>query len=366
MKQEISFCSTSDNTRLAYAKAGQGPPLVKVANWLGHLEYEWNSPVWRPWLDAWTRCFTLYRSDQRGCGLSDLDVIDFSFNTLVSDLETMVDHAGLEKFSLYGMSQGGPVVIAYAAKHPERVSKLIINGGYLQGAIHQYSTPEQIEAADLDIKLLKLSWGTDNPAYRQVSTTKLIPEASPEQYRSFNEWQRVSTSAENAVRLQQSFNEVDVREFAKSIQIPTLVLHSKNDAAIPFEEGRLVAANIPGARFISIDSKNHILLSTEPGWSHFWSEFYDFLGVDTRSAIFEEQTLIPIHDKILLELSPRERDVLRLLGEGHQNSQIAKKLILSEKTVRNYISNIYAKLHINSRGEAIILARESGLLTKTA
>jgi pimeloyl-ACP methyl ester carboxylesterase/DNA-binding CsgD family transcriptional regulator len=363
MEQEIRFCTASDNTRLAYAKVGQGPPLVKVANWLGHLEYEWESPVWRPWLDAWSRGFTLYRYDQRGCGLSDLDVTDFSFNALVGDLEAMVDHAGLEKFDLYGMSQGGPVAIAYAAKHPERVNKLIVYGGYLQGSIHQNSTPKQIEDAEMDLKILKLSWGTDNPAYRQVSTTKMIPEASPEQYRWFNEWQRISTTAENAVRLQQTFNEVDVRGFAKSIQVPTLVLHSKNDAAIPFEEGRLVAANIPGARLISIDSKNHVLLSTELGWSHFWREFYDFLGVGTEFVVHEEHTLTSLHDKILLELSPREQEVIRLLAKGYQNPEIAKKLVLSEKTVRNYISNIYAKLHIKSRGEAIILARESGLVT---
>jgi len=363
MTQQIRFCTASDSTRLAYAKVGQGPPLVKVANWLGHLEYEWESPVWQPWLDLWARGFTLYRYDQRGCGLSDLNVTDFSFNTLVGDLEAMVDHAGLEKFDLYGMSQGGPVAIAYVAKHPERVNKLIIYGGYLQGSIHQNSTPEQIEGAEMDIKILKLSWGTDNPAYRQVFTTKMIPEASPEQYRWFNEWQRISTSAENAVRLQRTFHEVDVREFAKLIQVPTLVLHSKNDAAIPFEEGRLVAANIPGARLISIDSKNHVLLSTEFGWSHFWSEFYNFLGVDTELVAHEEQTLTSLRDKILLELSPRERDVIRLLAKGYQNPEIAKKLVLSEKTVRNYISNIYAKLSIKSRGEAIILARESGLVT---
>ncbi len=366
MKQEIRFCRAPDNTRLAYSKVGHGPPLVKVANWLSHLEYDWISPVWRPWLDAWSRFHTLYYYDQRGCGLSDRDAAIFSFDALIGDLEAIVDDAGLERFDLFGMSQGGSVAIAYAARHPERLRRLILYGGYVRGQLRRAPNPKQLEAAELDLKLLALSWGTDNPAYRQVFTTFLIPEGTPEQLAWFNELQRVSTSPENSVKLQRTFNLVDVREAAKTINVPTLVLQAKNDAAVPFEEGRLTAAHIPSARFVSIESKNHVLLENESAWPDFWHEFYRFLGITTEIVAREEMTPIKLQDKVLLELSTRERDVLRLLAEGYPNPEIAQRLGLSEKTVRNYVSNIYAKLQINSRGEAIVLARKSGLANDNA
>ena len=360
MEQEIRFCTASDNTRLAYAKVGEGPPLVKVANWLSHLEYDWNSPVWQPWLEGWSRFRTLYRYDQRGCGLSDCKVSDLSFNSLVSDLETVVNAADLERFDLFAMSQGGSIAIAYTAKHPERVSRLILYGGYVQGRLRNNPTPEEVEAIEVELKLLKLSWGDENPAYRQVFTTFLIPEATLEQFAWFNNLQLISTSPDNASKLQQIFNEVDVCELATMIKVPTLVIQAKNDAAVSFERGRQVAAHIPGARFVVLDSKNHILMRNEPAWSYFWNEFYRFLGVD--SELMKEHMETSAEDKIWLELSAREREVLRLLAEGKNNQEIAQKLVLSEKTVRNYVSNIYAKLQINSRGEAIVLARKFGLI----
>ncbi|MBI3738118.1 MAG: alpha/beta fold hydrolase [Chloroflexi bacterium] len=359
MEQEIRFCTVSDNIRLAYAKVGQGPPLVKVGNWMSHLEYDWHSPVWQPWLENWSRFHTFYRYDPRGCGLSDWTVSDFSFDALVSDLETVVDAAGLEQFDLFAMSQGGCVSIAYAARHPERVRKLIIYGGYLQGDLSGNPTPEVFEEVEMQLKLLELSWGKKNPAYRQVFTTFLIPEGTPEQFAWFNNLQCVSTSPANAVQVRRTFNRVDVRESAKTIKVPTMVIQAKHDASVSFEEGRQTAAHIPGARFVVLDSKNHILMRNEPAWPYFWNEFYHFLGVDTQLP--KEQTTLSASDKILLELSIRERDVLRLLGEGKNNMEIAQKLVLSEKTVRNYVSHIYGKLQINSRGEAIVLARKYGL-----
>jgi DNA-binding CsgD family transcriptional regulator len=209
-----------------------------------------------------------------------------------------------------------------------------------------------------------LGWGTENPAYRQVYSTLLIPEGTLEQLAWFNQLQLVSTSPQNAMMLQESFNQVDVQKLAKTIQVPTLVLHAKNDANVPFEEGRIIAANIPAARFVPLASKNHVLLASEPAWPHFWGEFYRFLGIDIGAPA--EGIVLPVRDRLLLELSVREREVLRLVAEGYQNAEIAQKLVLSEKTVRNYISNIYAKLQINSRGEAIILARKSGLVDDKA
>jgi pimeloyl-ACP methyl ester carboxylesterase/DNA-binding CsgD family transcriptional regulator len=359
MNREIRFCTTFDNTRLAYAKVGKGPPSVKVGNWLSHLEYDWNSPVWQPWLKGWSRFHTFHRYDPRGCGLSDWNISDFSFDALVSDFETVVDAAGLERFDLFAMSQGGSIAIAYVARHPERVGKLVIYGGYVRGALRRNTSPETIEMAELELKLLKLSWGNENPAYRQVFTTYLIPEATPEQFAWYNNLQLVSTSPVNAVELQRTFNMVDVRELAKTIKSPIMVIQAKHDAAVSFEEGRLTAAHIPGAQLVVLDSKNHVLMQNEPAWAYFWKEFYQFLGVDAASS--KMKVAASEAEKIWLELSIRERDVLRLLAEGHNNLEISKRLVLSEKTVRNYVSNIYEKLQVNSRGEAIVLARKFGL-----
>lgn len=362
MNQEIRFCSASDGTRLAYAKVGQGPALVKVGNWMSHLEYDWDSPVWRPWLENWSRFHTFYRYDPRGCGLSDWNVSDFSFDALVSDLEAVVDAAGLDRFDLFAMSQGGCVSMAYTAKHPERVRKLIVYGGYLQGSLSGSPTPEAVEEAEVDLKLLKLSWGSENPAYRQVFTTLLIPEGTPEQFAWFNHLQFVSTSPTNAMEVQRSFKYVDVRESAKAIKTATLVIQAKYDAAVLFENGRQTAAHIPGARFTIIDSKNHVLMRAEPAWQYFWDEFYRFLEVGRESSAAEGTA--SAEEKVWSQLTSREREVMRLLAEGKSNLQISQKLVLSEKTVRNYVSSIYEKLHINGRGELIVLARKLGLTTE--
>jgi pimeloyl-ACP methyl ester carboxylesterase/DNA-binding CsgD family transcriptional regulator len=358
MYQEIRFCTAFDNTRLAYAKLGQGPALMKVGNWMSHLEYDWNSPVWQPWLEGWSRFHTFYRYDPRGCGLSDWDVSDFSFEALVSDLETVANAAGLEQFDLFAMSQGGCVSIAYTAKHPERVRRLIIYGGYLQGSLSGNPTPAVLEETEVRLKLLKLSWGSERPEYRQVFTMSLIPEGTPEQFAWFNNLQFVSTSPGNAIEVQRSFNLVDVREQAQLINVPTMVIQSKHDSAVPFELGRQTAAHISNARFVVLDSKNHVLMRSEPAWNYFWDEFYRFLEVSSKLPTAK----VSAEDKVWSELSARERDVLRLLAQGYNNQEISQHLVLSEKTVRNYVSNIYEKLQINGRGEAIVLARRVGLV----
>lgn len=359
MSQEVRFCTAPDQTRLAYAKMGHGFPLVKVGNWMSHLDYDWNSPVWQPWLENWARFHTFYRYDPRGCGLSDWHVTDFSFEALVSDLETVVDAAGLEQFDLFSMSQGGCVSIAYAARHPERVRRLIIYGGYLQGSLSRHLTSEELEEAELYLQLLKLSWGNENPAYRQVFTTFLIPEGTPEQFAWFNNLQLVSTSPENAMAVQRTFNLADVRELAKTIKIPTMLIHARYDAAVPFELGRQAAAHIPGTHLVILDSKNHVLMRTEPTWQFFWDEFYRFFEV--ASELPRSKTEASAEDRVWSELSGREREVLQLLAQGYSNLQIAQSLVLSEKTIRNYVSSIYEKLQINGRGEAIVLARKFGL-----
>ena len=293
MKQEIQFCITDDKVKIAYAKIGVGLPLVKTANFLSHLEYDWSSPVWKHWLDGLSQCFTLYRYDERGCGLSDWNVDNMSFEAWLQDLETIVDANKLERFTLFGMSQGGPIAIAYAARYPEKVSKLILYGTYVRGIRNRGLSPKKYEEMETLIQLIKVGWGQENPAFRQVFTTLFLPEGNPEQINWFNELQRISTSPENAIRMIRGFDSIDVCEMAASLNVPTLVLHSKEDARVPYGEGQLTAELIPDAKFIALNSKNHILLSHEPAWKHFMDEVRKFTGV-----VIEEPITSPVKKKL--------------------------------------------------------------------
>ena len=278
--QTTRFCTAPDGVRLAYAIVGQGPVLVKAANWISHLEYDWNSPVWRHWLIGLARNNTLVRYDERGCGLSDWSVNEFTLDAWVLDLEAVVDALGLEKFPLLGISQGAAIAIEYAVRHPEKVSRLILYGGYIRGRLHRNLTPEQLEEMEVMNQLIKIGWGKEHPAFRQVFSTLFLPEGTPEQFHAFNELQRISTSPEIAARIVSGFQVIDVREQAKRITQPTLVLHAKGDLRIPFEEGRLMAATIPNARLLTLESKNHILLEDEPAWKRFLEEVNAFLKED--------------------------------------------------------------------------------------
>ncbi len=277
LPQEIKFCVSADAVRIAYATVGQGPPLVKVANWLSHLEFDWQSPVWRHWLEGLARYHRLIRYDERGCGLSDWHVADMSFAAWLNDLETVIEATGVERFPLLGMSQGGAIAIAYAVRHPERVSHLILYGSYARGKLHRNPSAAQLMEAKTLVDLIKIGWGLENPAFRQVFAALFMPDGTPEQIRAFTELQRVSSSPENAARIVSGFNEINVTDLARRVTAPTLVLHARDDGRIPFEEGRLLAALIPNAHFVPLESKNHVLLADEPAWQHFLSEFYRFL-----------------------------------------------------------------------------------------
>ncbi|MCI0710681.1 MAG: alpha/beta fold hydrolase [Chloroflexi bacterium] len=279
-RQRVYFTTSFDGTRIAYAVTGSGPPLVKTATFMSHLEYDWESPIWRHWLEEFSREHTLIRYDERGNGLSDWDVEDLSFETWVRDLEAVVDAAGLERFALFAHSQGGTVAVAYTARHPERVSHLILHGVYARGWLHRDLTDQQIEEEKLIIDLMRVGWGQENPAFRQVFAMQLRPEATTEELHAFDEQMRISTSAENAARLESEMHRTDVRALAPLVTIPTLVLHPRKDAGVPFEEGRLLASLIPNAQFVALDSKNHLLTETEPAWSKFVSVFRSFLGTE--------------------------------------------------------------------------------------
>lgn len=275
-QQEVRFCRAPDGVRIAYATLGTGPTLVKAANWMSHLEYDWKSPLWRHLARDLSREFTLVRYDQRGNGLSDWELGELGLDTFVGDLEAVVDAAGLERFALLGISQGSRVAIAYAVKHPERVSHLVLYGGTARG--WRYRAPDEVERRMAMQVLIRQGWGKDNPAFRQIFSTLFMPGASPEQMTWFNELQRVSSSPENAARLAECAGAIDVTPLLERVRVPTLVLHGTQDAVVPFEEGRALAAGIPGARFVALESCNHLLLDDEPAWARFLSAIRDELG----------------------------------------------------------------------------------------
>jgi pimeloyl-ACP methyl ester carboxylesterase/DNA-binding winged helix-turn-helix (wHTH) protein len=271
---EIRICTTPDQVRIAYATIGTGPPLVKTANWLNHLEFDWHSPVWRHLFDVLARDHQFVRYDERGTGLSDWEVDDISFDAFVSDLEAVVDAAGLERFALLGISQGCAVSIAYATRHPERVTALVLHGGYLRGWRYRQETAVRGEALQT---LIGLDWGRDSAAIREMFTASFVPDGTDEQVAWFNELQRVSTSPANAVRLRAAFGAIDVAELASHVGVPTLVLHSTGDKVIQFGAGRELAAAIPGARFVPIESRNHLVLEHEPTWPQYLDTIRRFL-----------------------------------------------------------------------------------------
>lgn len=354
MTQQIRFCTTPDGVRIAYATSGRGPALVKAANWLSHLELDWDSPVWRHELTELARDHTVVRYDVRSCGLSDRDVPELSFDAWVRDLETVVNAAGCETFALLGISQGAAIAIAYAASHPDRVSHLILHGGYARGRLKRHPTAAQRDEVDVMMKLAEIGWGRDNPAFRQFFTVRFIPDGSREQQSWFNELERASTSADNAVRFMRVLWDVDVSEAATRVACPTLVLHATRDEVVPFDEGRLLATLIPHARFVPLDTRNHLLLEHEPAWQRWCQELRAFLPRTAPDV------------RAFAGLTDRERVLLELIAQGRDNAQIAAVLSLSPKTVRNHITSIFAKLEVESRAQAIVLARDAGYGRRTA
>lgn len=354
MDQRIRFCTSRDGVRIAWASSGSGPPLVKAANYLTHLEHDWKGPVWRHWLDELSTGRTLVRYDERGSGLSDRAVPEFTMDGWVRDLEAVVDAAGLTRFPLLGLSQGASVAVRYALLHPEKVSHLILFGGYARGRFHRSGAPEARLEAETLINTIRLGWGRANPAFRQIFSTLLMPDGSPAQIDWLNELARVSADPETAAAMERAFYDIDVVDDARRLRVPTLVLHAKEDAAIPFEEGRLLASLIPGARLVVLESRNHILLPEEPAWPRFLGEVRAFLD-----EVPPEAPAPPP----LSGLTTRERDVLEGIARGLTNGEIAAALGVAEKTVRNQVSIVYEKLGVRSRAQAVVAAREAGLGT---
>jgi pimeloyl-ACP methyl ester carboxylesterase/DNA-binding CsgD family transcriptional regulator len=349
-RQTVRYTSASDGVRLAWADAGEGMPVVKAATWLTHLEYDLDSPVWRHWTAFLAGHFRFVRYDERGCGMSDWNVRDLSLDRRVLDLETVIEAARVpEPFVLLGISHGAAVCIAYAIRYPQRVSRMVLCGGYARGALRR--SDEEAARLYQAIAAMASYWGSDNPAFRQVFTSRFIPEGTDEQLRWFNELCRKTISPDLAGTLLRARADTDVTKLLESVRTPTLVLHARDDGIAPLSEGRLLASHIPGAQFVELDSRNHILLEHEPAWARFRDAVLEFTGQTAPAAG---------SDPAFHALSRRERETLALLGEGLSNVEIAERLGISEKTVRNHLSHLFDKLGVWSRAQAIVFARDRG------
>jgi pimeloyl-ACP methyl ester carboxylesterase/DNA-binding CsgD family transcriptional regulator len=358
MDQTIRFVTTDDGVKLAYASSGSGYPLLKTANWLNHLEFDWQSPVWRHWFSLLSAHHTLYRYDQRGSGLSDWVDTNLAFEWQVRDLELIADAARLERFALLGLSQGAAVAMEYAARHPDRVSHLVILGGYAQGWAKRNSE-ESLRAGKALAELIRVGWGTDVPAFRRLFTAFFIPGGTEEQLAWFDELMRRTTRPEIAARLVESFAEIDVTQRLPLVRAPTLVFHARGDARIPPEQGRMLAAGVPDSRFVELDSNNHVLLEHEPAWDRFQDAIGEFL--DWPRAVPKRRTAdLPPPREELPSLTVREREILGLVASGANNQEIADRLFISEKTVRNHLTAVFDKIGVSSRSQAIVFARDRG------
>jgi pimeloyl-ACP methyl ester carboxylesterase/DNA-binding CsgD family transcriptional regulator len=349
--QQIRFCTSRDGTRIAYAVCGSGPPLLRAPHWLTHLDLDWESPVWRPWLSLLGRSHTLIRYDHRGCGLSDRDGVAFSLERFVEDFEAVVAAAKFDRFAVFGWAGGASTAIAYAARHPERVERMVVYGCNVVGRIARANTPELRQEAETQLSAIELGWPIENPAFRQLFTSLAIPDGTPEQFRSFNDQIRRTVPPANAAKIMRTYWTLDFGSIAPQVRCPTLVFHAREDARIPFEQGRALAALMPNATFVPLESRNHLVIESEPAWRQFAGALEDLL----RPSSLGDP--LPSID----ELTARERQVLELVAQGLDNTVIAVRLKISAKTIRNHVSNIFSKLGAGSRAQAVALARDAGL-----
>lgn len=349
IQRDIRFCKSSDGVELAMGLYGRGPPLIKAATWLTHIELEQTSPFDRKMIETFAPDFRYVTYDARGCGLSQRRVDDVSFEAWVRDLEAVVDALGLDSFPLLGISQGAAVGVAYAAKHPERVSRLILHGGF---ATSYFSTgksdPAIVQEAQTLLKIVELGWGSARPAFRQVFVSKLLPDATAEQWREFDALQKATATPEMAVRYLQTMYSINVKDLAPQVRCPVLALHMKGDQLVYFDQGRRLAASIPGARFVPLEGNNHIPLPTEPAWTVFANEVSRFLGAKQNEALGANR----------VSLTPRQRDVLARVARGQTDKEIARELHLSPRTIEMHVAGAMKALGAKSRAEAVAKSSE--------
>ncbi len=347
--------SNRDQQRLAYQCQGSGPVLIQTPLWMGHLEHDDDSPMAGALARGLAHQHQLVRYDQRGCGLSDrwtstarpADWVD----DCVDDLEAVVEAVGAERFALLGVSQGAAIAIAYAARQPQRVSRLVLHGGYARGRLVRDVSVASADEAQTLVRMAELGWGRADEAFRQVFTTQLIPGGSRLQQAGFNELQRQAASPSQAASLMRAFDVLDVSALLPQVHCPALVLHSRHDWRVPFDEGRTLAGGLADAEFVSIESVNHLLLETEPAWQRWLALVRAFLLPEAQASQYAQLAAL---------MSLRQRSLVELMARGLGNEQIAAALQLSEKTVRNQVTAVFERLCVENRGQAIVRLRESG------
>ncbi len=350
----VRYCKARDGVRIAYEQLGGGPPILKASNWMSHIEEDRNTPLWRHWLELLADGRRLTRFDGRGFGLSERSPTRLDFDGMVADMEAVADAARLDRFSILGFCHGGAIALEYTARHPERVDALILCGTYAQGRAMRESSQADRDEREMLLRMIEVGWGQDNPAYRQVFATKAMPGGSSEAHAAYCAIQRASASAEQARRLTELFWHIDVLDRLPRVRCPTLVLHARRDALVPFSQGQLLAQLIPGARFVALDSGNHDLMPDEPAWQTLSQSVREFLLEHGGAPLRAD-------GRRLGDLTERERAVLEQLARGLDNGEIAVELGMSEKTVRNHVSSIFAKLEFSSRSRMIVWARDMGL-----
>ncbi len=350
--QEIRFCKSTDGVDLAMAMYGAGPPFVKAATWLTHVEFDHASAFDRALIHELAPRFRYITYDARGCGLSQRQVDDISLDAWVRDLEAVVDALGLERFPLLGISQGAAVAVAYAARHPERVSQLVLFGGFATSYFtSSRRDPRRIEEAETLLKIIELGWGSAEPAFRQVFVSKFLPDASAEQRRVFDDLQKASAAPEMAARYLRAVFSLHVKDSALRVQCPTLSFHVKGDQMVTFEQGRRLAALIAGARFVPLEGNNHVPFESEPGWDGFVRHLRAFLGSGGPRPS---------------SLTPRQTEVLKRVAFGQTDKQIARALDLSPRTVEMHVAGAMKALGGRTRAEAVRAASERGLIERLA
>lgn len=347
MTQEVRFAHVASGARIAWASQGRGPPLLRAAHWMTHVGNDPVSPVWQPWLSRLGREFRVLRYDERGCGMSGPDATPLDLQTAVEEIEAVADDAGLQQLALLGISGGAAPSIAYAVRHPDRVSHLILLGAYACGQLAGEPSADVQAWVQATERLIELGWGRAGSPVQQFFTSTLIPDGTPEQVRALNEQQRLCCGPERAAALLRARVRVDVRPLLKQVGCPTLVLHAENDTAVGIENGRHLAATIPGARFVALPSRNHIPLAPEPAFEQFVEAVAAFVHATPSDAGAGAFTA-------------RERALLHLVAAGRDNLQIGAELGLADKTVRNALSRLYRHLQVEGRPQAVVRARELG------
>lgn len=344
--QELRFASVTSGTRIAWAKTGRGPALLRAAHWLTHVEHDLRSAIWRSWIERLSREVTLVRYDARGCGLSGKDDAPQSLDGALEELTAVADAARLDRFALLGISAGAATALACAAMHPGRVTHLVILGGFARGLMRRNPSAEAIAYHEALLRVMEVGWGRGHRAVQQFFTATMVPDAAPQQAAAMTEQQRVACDGARAAATLRFAGEIDVRDILAQIAVPTFVLHADGDAMVPVELGRELAAAIPGARFETLSTRNHVPLAGEPAFERFCEIVAAFVGSRANLPPFAA--------------TPRERELLSAVAQGLDNMQIAAHLGIAEKTVRNALSRLYARLGVEGRSHAIVRARELG------